>query len=489
MIQYNEVRWSVTKVLTVLLSGLCLAGPTGASETEQKNVLFIAIDDLRPELAVYGRAYMQTPAIDQLAAEGVSFANAYSNVPVCGASRASMMTGLRPTSTRFVDVGAKVDKDAPGIPTLPAYFKAAGYTTISLGKIIHGRKDALSSWSRTPWHPRDDAKRGIDSPRSYVLPENVALDIAYKAGNKASQPPAYEAAEVSDDAYFDGKTATRAIDTLQELKQDGKPFFLAVGFAKPHLPFNAPKKYWDLYPEESISLADNPLFPETAPIEARHSWGELRHYAGIPDKRDPVPDDVALKLIQGYYAATSFADAQVGRVLAELDRLGLAGNTIVVLWGDHGWSLGEHGLWAKHSSFNVANQIPIIVRAPGMQQGQVAQGLVESVDIYPSIVELAGMPLPGHLQGDSFKPMLENPDIAVKDAVFPRWKNGDSIRTDRYYYTEWRNKQGKVTARMLYDHQTDPQENNNVAEQAEYGILRAELSQRLAKHIQSTAGQ
>jgi arylsulfatase A-like enzyme len=179
----------------------------------------------------------------------------------------------------------------------------------------------------------------------------------------------------------------------------------------------------------------------------------------------------------------------VGRVLAELDSLGLADNTIVVLWGDHGWSLGEHGLWAKHSTFNVANQIPIIVRAPGIQQGRVAQGLVESVDIYPSIVELAGMPLPGHLQGDSFKPMLEDPDIAVKDAVFPRWKTGDSIVTDRYYYTEWRNKQGKVIARMLYDHQNDPQENNNVAEQAEYGIIRSELSSRLATHIQFIAGK
>jgi len=489
MTQNCKACFSLSKIFAVLLCGLCLAGPTGASGGEQKNILFIAIDDLRPELAVYGKTYMQTPAIDQLASGGVTFANAYSNVPVCGASRASLMTGLRPTSTRFVDVGAKVEKDAPGIPTLPAYFKAAGYTTISLGKVLHGRKDALSSWSEEPWHPQDDVKRGVDSPRSYMLPGNIALDIAYKAGDKSSQPPAYEAADVSDDAYFDGKTARRAIDSLQVLQKEGKPFFLAVGFAKPHLPFNAPRKYWDMYPEKSISLADNPLFPETAPEEARHSWGELRHYAEIPDKKDPVADEVALKLIRGYYAATSYADAQVGRVLAELDRLGLADNTIVVLWGDHGWSLGEHGLWAKHSTFNVANQIPIIVRAPGMEQGKVAQGLVESVDIYPSIVELAGMSLPAHLQGDSFKPMLENPDIAVKDAVFPRWKNGDSIVTDRYYYTEWRNKQGMVIARMLYDHQNDPQENNNVAEQAEYAIIKSELSSRLATHIQLIAGK
>jgi arylsulfatase A-like enzyme len=478
-------KFRLVTSLPILLCGFCLllsASPafanTPASGEGPKNVLFIAIDDLRPELGIYGKPYMKTPAIDQLASEGVTFANAYSSVPVCGASRASLMTGLWPTRTRFVTVDSKIDKEAPGIPTLPGYFKAAGYTTISLGKIIHGKRDSLASWSQTPWHPRGDIIKGHDSTRNYLLPENIALDL-----DENLQPPAFEAADVADEAYFDGKIANRAIDSLQTLQKEGKPFFLAVGFMKPHLPFNAPLKYWEKYPPGSISLTDNPLFPKTAPKEARHNWGELRHYADIPDKTGPVPDDVALKLIQGYYASTSYSDAQAGRVLEELERLGLSDNTIVVLWGDHGWSLGEHGLWAKHSSFNIANQIPVIVRAPGISKGQVAKGLIESVDIYPTLVELAGLQLPGHLQGVSFVPALKDPGVATKDAVFPRWKKGDSIRTDRYYYTEWRDKQNKVVAKMLYDHQQDPDERINVAENPEYEKVIAGLSLRLAQHI------
>ncbi len=466
-------------LVAVLFISACQT-TTPPVEQAQKNILFIAIDDLRPELGVYGKSYMKTPAIDQLASGGVTFARAYNSVPVCGASRASLMTGLRPTKNRFVDVGAKVDEDAPGITTLPGYFKSQGYTAISLGKVVHGRRDAWSSWSEDPWHPRDDIDKRKVGGRNYVLPENIALDL-----DKTQQPPAYESAKVSDSAYYDGRIANRAIEKLNSLQKDGKPFFLAVGFAKPHLPFNAPQKYWDLYPESSISLTDNPLFPKNAPAAASHRWGELRHYSEIPDKKGPVPDDVALKLIRGYYAATSYSDAQVGKVLAELERLELADNTIVVLWGDHGWSLGEQGLWAKHSSFNLANQIPVIVRAPGTQQGKVASGLVESVDIYPTLVELAGLVAPNHLQGDSFVPMLKDSKAVVKTAVFPRWKSGDSIRTDRYYYTEWRNEHGEVTARMLYDHKLDPNEKVNVAEQTDYSGAVKRLSRRLAKHIQA----
>jgi len=477
---FREPRQCVALLAVCLLfSGPAVCATPNATQ-KPVNVLFIAIDDLRPELGVYGKEYMKTPAIDQLASEGVTFMNAYSNVPVCGASRASLMSGLRPSKSRFLGVDAKIDKDAPGIPTLPEHFKSAGYTTISLGKIIHGSKDALQSWSETPWHPRNESIRGYDSFRNYLVPENIALDLA-----EDKQPPPYEAANVTDDAYFDGRIALRAIDYLQSFARQDKPFFLAVGFVKPHLPFNAPKTYWDQYPADSISLTDNPLFPASAPKAARHSWGELRKYAGVPDKHDPVPDDVARQLIHGYYAATSYADAQVGRVLAELTRLGLADNTIVVVWGDHGWSLGEHGLWAKHSTFNVANQIPLIMRVPGYSSAGLAHGPVESVDIYPTLVELASLPLPRHLQGSSLKPMLEDTDAAVNQAVFPRWKNADSIRTDRFYYTEWRNKQGKIMARMLYDHQSDPEESNNVAEQPEYETTVKELSLRLAAHLET----
>jgi arylsulfatase A-like enzyme len=460
-----------------MLLAFCLAALTPHSAANQDttarsfkpNILFIAVDDLRPELGAYGKTGMQTPAIDRLASQGITFDRAYVNVPVCGASRASLMTGLRPTRDRFVDFGTKVDKDAPGVTTLPAHFKAHGYTAVSLGKVLHHRTDAADSWSEEPWHPKN-ARADYRSWRNYILPENIAQDI-----DKDAQPPAWEAPDVADDAYFDGQIATRAIERLRSLAATGEPFFLAVGFLKPHLPFNAPKKYWDLYPPESVSLTDNPLFPETAPEQARHNFGELRNYAEVPDGDE--------QLIRGYRAGASYSDAQVGRVLGELDRLGLEGETIVVLWGDHGWSLGEHGLWAKHSSFDVANRIPLIVRAPGSPRGQVTQGLVESVDIYPTLVELAGLPAPGHLQGRSFVPMLENPGVSVHKAVFPRWKAGDSIRTDNHYYTEWRNPNGKVVARMLYNHRNDPDERINVASLPEYAEVVADLSAKLDQHI------
>jgi iduronate 2-sulfatase len=468
--------------------GLVLAQAVAVADTgvpapgglERPNVLFLAMDDLRPQLPVYGKHYMHTPAIDRLAASGVTFAHAYSSVPVCGASRASLMTGLYPTRERFVDVGTDIDADAAGVLTMPGFFKSHGYTAISLGKVVHHRLDARDAWSEEPWYPRN-ARADYSGWRNYILPENIALDM-----DRGRQPPPWEAPEVADEAYFDGEIAARAVARLRALASAGQPFFLAVGFLKPHLPFNAPRRYWDLYPPGSEVLTDNPLFPETAPGQALHYWPELRRYAEVPDGEGPVPEEVARKLVRGYYAGTSYADAQVGKVLAELERLGLAGSTIVVLWGDHGWSLGEHGLWAKHSVFNVANQIPIIVRAPGMQRGRLAQGLVESVDIYPTLAELAGLPPPGHLQGRSFVPMLQDPAVAIRDAVFPRWQSGDSIRTDRYYYTEWRDPQGSVIARMLYDHYRDPDERVNVAEELAYANAVAGLSRRLARHIRET---
>jgi len=469
----------VRPVLAVLVLAMAAMPAAAAGAPARPNVLLLAMDDLRPELGAYGYAHVKTPSIDALARQGVMLSRAYVNMPVCGASRASMLSGLRPTVTRFKDVASRIDRDAPGVVTLPGHFKAHGYTTVSLGKVLHEIEDSADAWSREPWHPRN-REAEYRSWRNYVLPENIAADM-----DKDRQPPPYEMADVDDDAYFDGQIARRAVETLEELKRDGKPFFLAVGFLKPHLPFNAPKRYWDLYPEASVALTDNPLFPPTAPDAARHNWGELRNYAEVPDKEGPVPDDVARRLVRGYHASTSYSDAQVGRVLAALDRLGLADDTIVLLWGDHGWSLGEHGLWAKHSSFNVANRIPLIVRAPGIRGGQAAAGLVESVDVYPTLAALAGLPLPAHLQGNSFAALLKDPGTAAKAAVFPRWKAADSIRTDRYYYTEWRNEAGAVTARMLYDHEQDPDERVNVAEQPGYAQAVEELSAALAAHLRS----
>jgi iduronate 2-sulfatase len=460
---------------------LVVAGPLFAQDTPstRPNVLFLAMDDLRPELGAYGKPYMHTPSIDHLAATGVTFVRAYANVPVCGASRASMMTGLRPTRERFLTFGTRADEDAPGVPTLAGWFKQAGYTTISLGKVLHHSDDAVESWSEPPWDPQNDSLPGYRKWRNYLVEQNIREDM-----KKDGHPPAFEAPDVDDDAYFDGKVAVRAIEYLQRFARDEEPFFLAVGFVKPHLPFNAPRRYWDRYPESTVRQPVNQPFPEGAPRQAWHNWGELRHYAGVPEGNAPVPEDLAVTLVRGYRAAASYSDAQVGRVLDELERLGLAENTVVVLWGDHGFSLGEHGLWVKHSPFELANRIPLIVRAPGIEPG-VAHGLVESVDLYPTLVELAGLPRPAHLQGSSFSAALGNRDAALKKAVFTRWQNSDTIRTGRYHYTEWRNGEGEVVARMLYDHVTDPGENDNLAGKPEYAIVETELAQALAAQIRA----
>ncbi len=441
------------------------------------NVLFIAVDDLRPEFGAYGREGLHAPNLDRLAGEGVVFDRAYVNVPVCGASRASLMTGIRPARTRFRNYDVRVDKDAPGAVTLPQLFRENGYTTIGIGKVLHHNDDAERSWSRPHWHPGSDPATQNVSWRDYVLPENVALD----KGNQRGAP--YEAASVPDSAYYDGKIARRAVQELQRLKGEGRPFFLAVGFLKPHLPFNAPQRYWDLYDPAELRLADNPFLPENAPKEAWHSFGELRNYASVPGAPAPVPDTLALKLVHGYRAALSYMDANLGLVLDELDRLGLAENTIVVLWGDHGWQLGEHGLWCKHSPFNNAVHAPLIVRAPGYAAGRHSAGLVEFVDIYPTLAELAGLTPPGMLAGTSFARRLTDPDAAGKEAVFPRWIDAESIRTDHYLYTEWYGKDGKPAARMLYDHEKDPAENVNVAEDPAYREVVDDLARRLHEHV------
>jgi arylsulfatase A-like enzyme len=293
--------------------------------------------------------------------------------------------------------------------------------------------------------------------------------------NSNQRGPAYEADVVADNAYFDGMIADKGISDLRRLKDMDKPFFLALGFLKPHLPFNAPKKYWDMYEAEEIDLADNPFRPKGAPDAALHNWGELRAYHGIPAK-GPLSDELARTLVHGYYACVSYTDAQIGMVLAELDRLGLQDNTVVILWGDHGWNLGEHGLWCKHCNFETSLHSPLIVRGPGIKTGIKTNALVEYLDIYPSLCELCDIPLPGHLQGGSFVQLLKNPNLLWKEAVFSRYYRGDSVKTDRYRYTEWRRKDGGIYARMLYDHSVDLVENVNISELPENKELIEKLS-------------
>jgi iduronate 2-sulfatase len=437
------------------------------------NILFIPIDDLRPQLNCYGHPQMITPHIDRLAAAGTLFERPYCQVPVCGATRASLLTGARPARDRFIEFDTWVDQDLPGARTLPQHFREHGYVTLSDGKVFHHWPDcAERSWSETPWMPPHGPDK---SWRNYLLDESRAV----AAENDGAGPP-WECADVPDNAYFDGQTTDRAIADLRRLARVQQPFFLAAGLLKPHLPFNAPQRYWELYDHDQIDLADNPFAPHGAPPEALHNFGELRQYFHVP-REGPIPDDMARMLVHGYYAATSYTDAQVGRLLDALDVLNLRQNTIVVLWGDHGWQLGEHGLWCKHCNFNTSLCAPLIVSAPDMCPGQRAAGLVEFLDIYPTLCELCGLPLPEHCAGRSFVPLLDNPGTPGKAAVFSRYITGDSVRTDRYLYTEWTHDDGTVSARMLYDHEADPDENVCLADSPEHVETVRQLSALLPR--------
>jgi arylsulfatase A-like enzyme len=449
---------------------------TGDTMAETKpNVLFIAIDDLRPQLACYGREQMRTPHMDGLAERGVLFRQAYCQVPVCGATRASLLTGVRPARDRFVHYFTWADEDLPGALTLPEHFRNEGYVTRSLGKVFHHRTDcAERSWCGEPWRPEVPG-----SWRNYQDPENRRLDES-----PDHRGPAWECMDVPDDAYFDGQVANRACEEMDQLTGEDEPWFLAVGFVKPHLPFNAPKTYWNWYGESEVNLADNPWAPEGAPDEALHNWGELRQYFDIPPE-GPVSEETAYKLVHGYYAATSYTDALVGQVLQQLDALGQRNNTIVILWGDHGWQLGEHGLWCKHCNFETSLNAPLMISAPDLQSGASTDQLVEFVDVYPTLCELAGIPIPDHCQGASLSPVLHSPDRPLKSAVFSRYHAGDSIRTGDYLYTEWTDDDGNQTARMLYDHAADPEENVNLSEKPEHAELVAELSRQLREGWQA----
>lgn len=451
-------RYPIVIVFLFICLPFFAQSSNGTSE-KKMNVLFIAVDDLRLQAGIFGQDQMHTPALDKLGKEGLVFNKAYCSVPVCGASRASLLTGLRPTPNRFVNYHAKKDDETPDITSLPLCFKENGYTTISLGKVYHHAKDDLKAWSEEPW----DAVAKNHTWRDYVLEENLKLqrNPEIKTGR------AIECADVADNAYRDGKIAERAIQDLQEFKKSGEPFFLALGFLKPHLPFNAPKKYFDLYKDEDIELALHSEKPKNAPKESMHGWYELRNgYFDIP-KEGPVSEKLAKELVHGYYACVSYTDAQIAKVLAELEKLGLDENTVVVLWGDHGWHLGEHGLWCKHCNFDKVMKAPLIIKAPGKAQNAKTSTLVEFIDIYPTLCDLADLDKPKHLDGKSLLPVLNNPEKTHKKAAFCRYHNGESVITNEFVYTKWI-KNGEFVSHMLYDHKNDPAENINVADLPKY---------------------
>jgi iduronate 2-sulfatase len=434
---------------------------------ENPNVLFIAIDDLRPELNCYGRSQIVSPNIDALAAEGLLFQQAYCNIPVCGASRASLMTGIRPTFNRFVNYFTWADKDAPGIKTLPSLFRENGYHTISNGKIFHNQSDSKESWDDN-WRPENST-----SWRDYQISENITLDTL---SGRDRRGPAWECFDGPDSLYFDGRIALKSIRDLRKLKSLDKPFFLATGFLKPHLPFNATKKYWDMYDPDEIFVPTNDTLPLGLPYHMISNWGELRSYDAIPAE-GPVSDPMARKLIHGYYASVSYTDAQVGMLLDELKALDLERSTIVILWGDHGWNLNEHGMWCKHCNFNTSLRTTLMLKVPGKTEGKQTDALVEFIDIYPTLAELCNLPLPDHLDGKSMVPLVEDPDTPFKDFVISTWYAGLTIQTREYAYTEWFTREDSLMGAMLYDHRTDQAENFNLAGLSEHEGLVDSLSQ------------
>jgi len=442
-------RLFLAAMILTLPCAVCVAEKTHA--LNKPNVIFIAIDDLRTSLGCYGDRPAKTPNIDRLADEGLRFNRAYCHQAVCGPSRVSMLTGMLPDRTRVWHNRNLFRDTLADAVTLPQLFKNNGYHAQSMGKVFSGR-DRLAeldpqSWSVPP------LLRG-EGWRNYVLEAN-------DGGNKKGV--AYEAADVDDDGYNDGKLANLAIETLEGFKAKGQRFFLAVGFFKPHLPFNAPKKYWDLYDPAALELREAGKRVKGAPGMAYHSHRELGGYRNMPPDEKVSPEQ-ARKLRHGYYACVSYVDAQVGKVMATLERLELEKNTIVVLWGDHGYALGEEARWCKGTNFELDTRVPLIVRVPGITEpGTVTEAMIEYVDIYPTLADLAGLSVPDGLDGMSLVPILKDHHLPGRHAVLSQFARpfsppvpeimGYSIRTNTHRYTRWIQWSGKnVLAEELYDY-------------------------------------
>ena len=506
-------------LLPAWLTGVCQAGPP--------NVLFIAIDDLRPELGCYGSAVARSPHLDRLASAGLLFQRAYCQQAICSPSRASLMTGARPDSIGVIENTAYFRERNPDIITLPQHFITHGYEAVYCGKIYHARMtDNDHSWSRRPAWNRCPVKYSR-LPGNYALPENQKLwaenriRMLEKYGEKSSggliHGPAFESADVPDHAYQDGFNTQLAIATLKDhvQKKSNVPLFLALGLTKPHLDFIAPKKYWDMYDPADIRLATQTTGPQDGAATGLHASFELRTRHGIP-KSGPIGDDLARTLLHGYYACVSYADAQVGLMLEALEEAGVRDNTIIIVWGDHGWHLGDMGIWGKATNYEIATRVPLIIWTPDMTTGgQSTEALVELIDMYPTLCELAGLPVPDHVEGHSFAPLLKQPNRPWKRAAFSQFPNpalrewaanplsagmrqtffgpliedvegriirqqgdrwdrdlfenhlmGYTLRTARYRLVVWRDYRDADAEPVfveLYDHTTDPNETRNVA--------------------------
>jgi len=515
------------KKLLLTLYLLAFAGSIQAAD--KPNILFIGIDDLRPELGCYGSEIAITPNLDTLAKDGLLFNRAYCQQAICAPSRASLMTGARPDTTGITHNYVEFRDLNPDVITLPQHFIAHGYETAYCGKIFHGiRTDDEHSWSRELARDKVIVKMPV-LPGGYALPENQAIakknmaNMLSKYGEAARRGlgsgPAYECADVPDHTYTDGYNTLLAIATMKEMaKQEDRPFFLALGFKKPHLNWNAPKRYWDLYDPAKISLATQRDRPKNGAEMGLHASFELRTRYGIP-KIGPISPELATTLRHAYLACTSYVDAQIGRMVDALEEVGIRENTIIIVWSDHGWHLGEMGIWGKATNYEIATRVPLLIWTPDMPKqtrGAKTDALVELVDMYPTLCDLAGIDPPAHLEGTSFAPLIDNAEQTWKTAAFSQFPDpalrewaanplsvgmretffgplikeverrimdqqgekwdrdlfenhlmGYSMRTDRYRLTVWkdlRHPDKKPLFVELYDHQRDPTETLNIAE-------------------------
>ncbi|WP_152286857.1 sulfatase [Flavicella marina] len=450
---------------------------------KKPNVLLLYMDDLRPELNCYGKNYIHSPNIDHLAKSGIQFNNAYCNVPVCGASRASMLTGMYPTKERFINYNTFASKEVPTAISLPKLFKNNGYTTISNGKVYHHLDDNTDDWDEI-YRPYAFNKNNKNlTPTDYW--QSIWKDYHDPKNKKTylntGNGPAYEHSNVNDTTYIDGLMTQKVIRDLKKLKKSDKPFFLTAGFISNHLPFNAPTKYWNLYPESSIQHPYN-NYPQTnIPKIAIGRYYELRAYDNIPNKGS-LDSYTSKKLIQGYYATVSYVDALIGKISQTLKELDLEKNTIVILVADHGYLLEEHAEWAKFTNHKLTSQVPLIISSPLIEvNDSQSHSLVELVDIYPTLAELCHLDVPkNQLEGKSFVQLFKNPRKPFKEYVFTKKGNGFTIKTEKYSYTEYINPTtGNTITSTLFDHHSDADENTNISNDPKHKKTIRELSKLL----------
>lgn len=508
--------------------------------TSKPNILFIAVDDLKPLLGCYGNTLVKSPNIDRLAKMATVFNRNYCQQAICGPTRASIMTGTRPDVTKIWNLTTQMRDVNPNLVTLPQHLITQGYTTSGIGKIFHpssaiGGVDPIS-WSIPYLKSKEsDFPADLGSPANgqYQLPETKVRmtpeiiaerkkqnkDLAANDENpKSIKGPSTECMDVPDTAYQDGVNALLAKEQIINLSKDSKPFFMAVGFSKPHLPFVAPKKYWDLYNRDDMPIASFQEHSKNGPLIAYHQSGELRNYLDIPEFATLPADSLRIglkiekqkELIHGYYAAISYMDAQVGILLNTLESLGTLDNTIIVLWGDHGWHLGDHDLWHKHTNFDEATRAPLIIAGPGIKAGKTSS-LTEFVDVFPTICDLAGVAIPKNLDGKSLKPLMLKNTASVKNfsiSQYPRKLKklemikkgytdskmmGYSLRTDKYRFTIWMNNftskqpfdESQVYASEMYDYVKDPLEKVNVVNDKNYITISKEMKAKMLAYFKS----